>query len=98
MITTLPAAIEMDKEYTIIGEWGTLAHYGFVERSVTIVKFFQRDFYNKGTMLTYVQTVSRIDLRRPNDTEVLYGNKFGGMQTANPATVAEYMEMVTKTL
>lgn len=92
--TTLPAGIEMDKKYTITGNFTTFQKHGFVEREVTIVKFFQRDFYGKGEIYTYVQTVKRIDLRRPNDTEILYGNEFGGMQTANPEVVAEYMNKV----
>lgn len=96
MTTTLPTAIEFDKEYTIYGSWSTIPHYGFIERSVTIVKFFQRDYYGKGEVRTYVQTVKRIDSKRPGADEICYGNKFGGMQTADPATVAEYMKMVQK--
>ena len=95
MNTTTPA-IEMDKKYTLVGEFGKSAKYGFNEREVTIVYFFRRDFYGKGEMWTYVQTVSRIDLRRVNDTEILYGNEFGGMQTANADTVHKYMNMVSK--
>lgn len=89
-----PAAIEMDKKYTITGSFTTFQKHGFVERETVIVKFFKRDYYGKGEVWTYVQTVKRIDLRRPNDTEILYGNEFGGMQTANPETVQYYMNMV----
>ena len=86
--------IEMNTTYGVRGSFGSLVRYGFIERTTTIVKFFQADYYNKGTPWTYVATTTRIDLKRPGSDDISFGPETGGMQTATPDTVAKYMKMV----
>lgn len=74
--------------YSIVGAWTTTPRYGYVERSVIMIQFVERDGH------TYVNGKSRIDLKS-NDGEVLYGNEFGGFSTRNPQTVEDWRRIVT---